>query len=125
MLQGTFSGMQESVIICMGGGHEHGPDEVVDRCELECTHHDDWATTPTSDQHKDDCGCTDIEVALITLLSTSRCADNVFYIAPPTVIATLNYHTVHTNRANFNPTMKEDPGGKHRITLIRTTRLIV
>lgn len=124
-LQGAMGGMQENVIICMGGGHEHGPTEVVEHCDLECTHHNEWPTPETNDEHRDDCDCTDIELALITLISTPRGAGHDLYVVPPTVIAILIYEPMFVTLSDRKPYMRDDPGGKHRIALIRTTRLIV
>jgi hypothetical protein len=124
-LQGAMAGMQENVIICMGGGHEHGPTEVVEHCDLECTHHNEWPTPATNDEHRDDCDCADIELALITLISTPRNAGHDIHVAPPTAIAILKYEPTLVTLPHRKLNMKDDPGGKHRIALIRTTRLIV
>ena len=78
-LQGVFGGLQHSVSICLGGGHEHEIAEVAEHCELECTHHSSWPTPISSDIDIEDCACTDLELSLITLLSTPRDSyDDIF-----------------------------------------------
>ena len=68
-IQGVFGGLQESVSICLGGGHEHEVVEVVEHCEFECAHHSTWPTPITSNEDIDNCDCTDLELGLIVLLT--------------------------------------------------------
>ena len=70
--QAVFSGLQNSVSICLGGGHEHDVAEVVEHCDMECTHHSTWPTPIASIEDIDDCACTDIELSLISLVTNIR-----------------------------------------------------
>ena len=70
-LQGVFGSLQDSVSICLGGGHEHDVSEVIEQCALECSHTSEWVT-PITREDIVDCGCTDVELGLIVLLSTHR-----------------------------------------------------
>jgi hypothetical protein len=126
-LQGVFGSLQGSVLICLGGGHEHEQVEVVEHCDLECSHHSGLPAPTSSDEHLDDCGCTDIELGLIALLSTPRVADNDHYIVPPPpsmIVATRNDPTCTLLR-KLPTKARGDPGGLRRLAAIRSTRLVV
>ncbi|HCA38365.1 MAG: hypothetical protein QF781_01565 [Phycisphaerales bacterium] len=126
-LQGVFGSLQGSVIICLGGGHEHGPAEVIEHCELECSHHSDWPTQEIDEQHIDDCDCTDFELGLITLLTTPPSGDQDLDLAavPAPAIGVAQY--VHTTYSPRSPTQasRGDPSGQQRLACIRSTRLLV
>ena len=71
-VQAVFGGLQNSVSICLGGGHEHSVAEVVEHCDMECTHHGTWPTPIASIEDVNDCACTDLELSLISLLTNIR-----------------------------------------------------
>lgn len=71
-VQAVFGGLQDSVSICLGGGHEHEVAEVVEHCEMECSHHSEWPSPISETEDIEDCSCTDLELTLITLLSIPR-----------------------------------------------------
>ena len=71
-VQAVFGGLQNSVSICLGGGHEHSVAEVVEHCDMECTHHSTWPTPIASIEDVNDCACTDLELSLISLLTNIR-----------------------------------------------------
>ena len=141
-LQGMFGGLQDSVVICLGGGHVHETTEVVERCETECSdhshhahhshhshhsHQDEWpAPTPTDNDQGGGC-CTDIELALIVLLTNHRTTEkSITDFSPLPVIMPLT----QAAQENFSlreheSIFKEDPGGLHRLALIESTRLII
>ena len=126
-VQAVFGGLQNSVSICLGGGHEHEVTEVVEQCELECNHHSDWPTPISSSVDIDDCGCTDFEFGLITLLSTSRTHDNVFLCTILTIVAndfTLDTTTPLVWRGPPDNQI-DDFGMMNRIAVVRSTRLRV
>jgi hypothetical protein len=75
-VQAVFGGIQDTVSICLGGGHEHDVAEVVEHCEMECSHHSDWPSPISETEDIEDCACTDLELNLIALLSIPRNNDN-------------------------------------------------
>ena len=127
-VQAVFGGLQHSVSICLGGGHEHESTEIVEHCDMECSHHDQWATPIGNEVDFEDCACTDLELNLITLLSTPRNADDNF-IANPLVlnsVAILSaYQLEHLLRGP--PTnIGFDFGIKQQqLVSMRTTRLLL
>jgi hypothetical protein len=130
-LQGVFGSLQGSVIICLGGGHEHAPSEVVSHCDLACSHHSDWPTPAASDEHLDDCDCTDFELGLIVLLTTPRLADHDIVLGasalalalPPSDLLGV-VHVRGPPRAYWSDP-GGSPGGAERMAIIRSTRLLV
>jgi hypothetical protein len=127
-LQGVFGGLQHSVSICLGGGHEHEIAEVAEHCELECTHHSSWPTPISSDIDIEDCPCTDFELSLITLLSTPRNAADSFIALPSfdNVIAKIvELQPLYSLRGPpINPDLIF--GAKQQqLVVVRTTRLLL
>jgi hypothetical protein len=124
-LQGVFGGLQTSVSICLGGGHEHEVEEVVEQCALACSHSSDWAT-PITQEDIQDCSCTDLEFGLVVLLTTPRNTDlamKFVSLAPAIELLVDN----HAPRAWRGPPLlhDDDIGMMRRIAVIRTTRLRV
>lgn len=124
-LQGVFGGLQNSVSICLGGGHEHEVEEVVEQCGLACNHASDWVT-PISNEDIQDCSCTDLEFGLVLLLTTPRDNDlamTLVSFAPEVELSVNN----HASRAWRGPPLlyDDDIGMMRRIAVIRTTRLRV
>ena len=124
-IQGVFGGLQESVSICLGGGHEHEVAEVVEHCEFECAHHSTWPTPITSNTDIENCDCTDLELGLIVLLTIPRTQDNAIIISP-TLLSVIPFveQTISTSWRG-PPLLDDDLGMMHRIAVIRSTRLRV
>ena len=125
-VQAVFGGLQNSVSICLGGGHEHEVAAVIEHCELECSHHSDWVTPRANEEHLGNCECTDLEFGLIVLLTTPRGHDAsvMFALAPFTFKAFVDLSTSQSWRGPPQSN-DDDIGMMHRITVIRTTRLRV
>jgi len=125
VFQGVFGGLNESVSICLGGGHEHEVAEVVEHCAFECSHHDDWVTSSTYEEHIGNCDCTDVELGLIVLLTTLRAHDSVNVFTPS--IFTFKPIATQVNSQTWQgpPRDDDDLGMMHRIAVIRSTRLRV
>ena len=125
-IQGVFGGLQDSVSICLGGGHEHEVEEVVEQCTLACSHTSDWATPSTSEDIQD-CSCTDLEFGLVVLLTTPR--DNALdlqFVSLAPVAFEFSFDT-HAPRALRGPPIIHDDDIEmmRRIAVIRSTRLRV
>lgn len=124
-IQGVFGGLQESVSICLGGGHEHEVAAVVEHCEFECAHHSTWPTPITSSEDIDNCDCTDLELGLIVLLTTPRAQDSVMLLTP--ALLTIECFADQTDLRTWRgpPQFDDDFGMMRHITVIRSTRLRV
>lgn len=124
--QGVFGGLKESVSICLGGGHEHEVAEVVEQCALECSHTSEWVT-PVSSEDIQNCGCTDLDLGLVLLLSTPRAKDRVLELVSDSSFEfefSVDAATLQAWRGP--PTIHDDDiGMMHRIAVIRSTRLRV
>ncbi len=144
-LQGMFGGLRDSVVICLGGGHVHESTEVVEQCETECSghsHHDHHAhhthhthhthrnegpaPTPTDGDQGGGC-CTDIELPLVVLLTNQRTSENDIADFPPlpTIMTLTQAAQENFSLREHEAIFKEDPGGLHRLALIKSTRLII
>jgi hypothetical protein len=121
-VQAAFGGLQDTVSICLGGGHEHEVEEVVEHCEIECNHHSDWPTPVSTTQDIEDCECTDLELSLIMLLWVPRENDE---ISPP-VVALFPLSTVIVPESEYPSNIIESPPRvRHQLILVRTTRLLI
>ena len=72
------------VVVCLGGGHEHGPADI-DHCQSACSHSGSFPIPFPADDHDDDCGCTDVELdvpELPTLPRIHQVALGVVTVAP-------------------------------------------
>ncbi|MBC8203523.1 MAG: hypothetical protein H8E91_06810 [Planctomycetes bacterium] len=128
-LQGVFGGLQNSVSICLGGGHEHHEyesAEVIEHCEMECSHHNQWPSPIASDVDIDDCECTDLELSLITLLSTPRNSDD------GTIVAWAYEHFTATTEMQSRCALWVPPDAEftlgikeQQLVVLRTTRLLL
>ncbi len=125
-IQGVFGGLQNTVSVCLGGGHEHEVKEVVEQCELSCNHTSEWVN-PISSEHIQDCECTDLEFGLVVLLTTPRENDHTMRflsLAPNAIELSVDNHTPRAWRGP--PLLQDDDIGMlRRIAVIRTTRLRV
>ena len=124
-IQGVFGGLQESVSICLGGGHEHAIAAVVEHCEFECAHHSTWPTPITSNEDIDNCDCTDLELGLIVLLTTPRAQDNFMFYAPASLCFESFADQAHSQTWRGPPQFEDDFGMMRHIDLILSTRLRV
>ncbi len=59
------------VVICLDGGHEHGPAET-DHCESVFSHSGTLPIPFPADDHDDDCGCTDVKLDVPELPTLPR-----------------------------------------------------
>ncbi len=123
-VQAVFGGLQDTVSICLGGGHEHDVAEVVEHCEMECSHHSEWPSPISEDEESHDCECTDLELALIALLSVPRDSDEPTYstlhfLPTPEPLATVQTITVCANQ------FVEPPPERQQLHIVRLTRLLV
>ncbi|MDP7009703.1 MAG: hypothetical protein QGI78_09055 [Phycisphaerales bacterium] len=129
-LQAVFGGLQHSVSICLGGGHDHHAHEQIEEtehCELECSHHDRWATPIEHDEDVADCECTDVEFGLVTLHATLR---KITQCPIPAPLALLDIET-RLNRQNVllrGPPKLQPfyiPAKQHQLVVVRTTRFLI
>jgi hypothetical protein len=127
-VQAIFGGLRSTVSICLGGGHEHEVAEVVEQCEFECSHHSTFPS-PVTEVDIENCDCTDLELDLITLLSTPRTADDDTFVA-------LQLHPVVSIKCTVEnqllrvwrgpPQLHSDsPAKRLQLVVVRTTRLLV
>ena len=124
-IQGVFGGLQDSVSICLGGGHEHEVAAVVEHCEFECTHYSTWPTPITSSEDIENCDCTDLELGLIILLTTPRVQDSgmLFTSALFTIVPFIEQ--IDSQSWRGPPQRDDNLGMMQRIAVIRSTRLRV
>ena len=127
-IQAVFSGLQNSVSICLGGGHEHGVAEVVEHCDMECTHHSTWPTPIASVEDIDGCACTDLELNLISLLTNIRNTHECNLISP-----SFEYNFVYLFDAQLQCALRgppetstfDIPAKRQQLVALRSTRLLL
>lgn len=56
------------LVLCLGGGHHHAPTES-EHCENVCQHDGSLLGPIPANSQEDGCGCTDIELSLVDLVS--------------------------------------------------------
>jgi len=61
-------------VLCLGGGHHHASGEV-EHCESACSHGASWLQPVPAEEPEQGCGCTDVELSLIELVTQPRGAD--------------------------------------------------
>ncbi len=123
-VQAVFGGLQDSVSICLGGGHEHDVAEVVEHCEMECSHHSEWPTPLSEGDDIDDCECTDVELTLVTLLSVPRDSDD----APCNSLSFLptpDARAIVQTKVMDNSKFVDPPPERQQLQIVRITRLLV
>lgn len=126
LVQGVFGGLQNSVSICLGGGHTHEVAEDVEHCMLECSHHGEWPIPITNSEDIDDCKCTDLEFGLITLLTSLRSGDDVPIITETTSTYTTLCLMEGQDQVSWRgppSNTDNDPAKQHRLLVVRSTRL--
>lgn len=127
-VQAVFGSLQNTVSICLGGGHEHAVTEVVEQCEFECSHHSAFPT-PVSEVDIENCDCTDLELVLITLLSIPRTSDDDTIVdlqlhPVVSIECTVENQPLHVLRGP--PQLQGDtPAKRLQLDAVRTTRLLV
>ncbi|MBC8522485.1 hypothetical protein H8D29_01010 [PVC group bacterium] len=127
-VQAVFGGLQNSVSICLGGGHEHEVAEVVEHCEMECSHSSQWATPIVDSEDFNDCQCTDLELNLITLLSTLRNADEgiITLSAFENLTSSLSEGKLQTSlRGPPEYSSFDIPAKRQQLVVVRTTRFLL
>ena len=124
-VQAVFGGLQNTVSICLGGGHQHAVEAVTEHCEFECSHHNGWITPTTDEEHLRNCDCTDLEFGLIVLLTTPRAQDNFMFYAPASLCFESFADQAHSQTWRGPPQFEDDFGMMRHIDLIRSTRLRV
>ncbi len=126
-VQAVFGGLQDSVSICLGGGHEHEVAEVAKQCEMECNHHSEWPTPISNTEDIEDCACTDLEFALINLLYVPRDTDEtpalafVFLSSTPDIVASPSDSYWHA-LVDYPP---GEPAEGQQLFVVRITRLLI
>jgi hypothetical protein len=127
-VQAVFGGLQNSVSICLGGGHEHNVAEVIEQCGKECSHQSTWPTPITSDEDIDGCACIDLELSLISLLTNIRNAHD-YDLAPLFteyyVAASLDSQHLCTLRWPPDISTFDTPPKRQQLVVVRTTRLLL
>jgi hypothetical protein len=137
LVQTVFGGLQDSVIICLGGGHSHdqevaSPTTSAPCCE-GCEHNDQWPATAVETSHQD-CGCTDIELTLVELRSTTRTLNNptkpIDAEAAPRspIVAMCTVANGHRGLPILQPRMSLHRAhcvGTLRLAIVRSTRLLL
>ena len=127
-VQAVFGVLQDSVSICLGGGHKHEVAEVVEQCEMECRHHSEWPTPISNTEDIDDCSCTDFKFALINLLSVPRDTDEtpslefVFLPSSTPISVVCPSDSTWQTLVDYPP---GEPGERRQLFVVRTTRLII
>ncbi|MBI69915.1 MAG: hypothetical protein CMJ38_07970 [Phycisphaerae bacterium] len=128
-IQVIFGGLNERVSICLGGGHVHETEEMVDHCGFECSHHDDlFAPSHTDDQkehdeHIDHCDCTDLELGLIALITTLRVEESIDDLELQAVGVSFFEHQLFSHHNNSPPRCDVDIGKQQAVATIRTVCL--
>ncbi len=124
-----MGGLRGSVALCLGGGHEHAPEEVVTECTLVCSHESEWpapAPIPPG-EHDGGCGCIDIDLASVDFLTTLQPAFEgatvlALSAAAPNIGEALS---AGPSWRGPPPECDRDHRGAHRLALVRSTRLII
>ena len=130
MLQSVFAGLQGSIVICLGGVHEHEQVAATEQCEWGCSHHDELVTPSFDEEHIANCDCTDIELGLVTLLRTTRGVDHDLQVAlaAPVEIGSIQHDDLKATSALMRGPpgiVDDDPGIRHRLDVVRMTRLLI
>jgi hypothetical protein len=111
--------------ICLGDGDQHGPDEVIEHCEHTCSHETEWPAPLPADDHDDGCGCTDLDLAIGTLVASVRHDDPK--LPAPAALAILfglaDEFAIGPFRDRPPGVLTFDPGGARRLIVVRSTRL--
>ena len=114
-------------VVCLGGGHEHPEQSLVQDCELDCSHTSTGTPlpTPVGEKHSD-CGCVDIDLSFSEFLNNFHRVENPItpgFVFAPSDFASIGYCDI----IRVLPTTSYwfDPGGSQRVTHLSTVRLRV
>lgn len=125
-VQSLFGGT--GVVVCLGGGHEHGPAEI-DHCESVCSHDSSWPIPLPAGDHDDDCGCEDLELQvseLPTLPRTDFAAPDVVVVAHA---ASWGIIVADAGLGRRGPPLRPppwfDPSGEQRLKLVSSVVLTI
>jgi hypothetical protein len=125
-VQAVFGGLQNTISICLGGGHEHDVAEEIEHCSMECSHHSSWPSPIAEVEDIDNCDCTDLELTLITLLSVPRDDDNTasltldfLFLSTPIVSIDAPCNTAWLAVVDYPPVPRQ------QLVVVRTTRLLL
>lgn len=133
-LHALFGWGQGATAICLGGGHGHGHDdhdhpcEQATACEHTCDHDAGFATPVAVDNHEDECGCTDITLTFVGQLATARSATDKVAIAGAAPLAVCDIvveASTDIRRRGPPGRWADDPATRHRLAVLRATRLNV
>lgn len=114
-------------VVCLGGGHEHPEQSLVQDCELDCSHTSTGTPlpTPVGEKHSD-CGCVDIDFSVSEFLNNFHRVENP--TTPGFILTTSDFTSIrYCDTIRVLPTTPNwfDPGGSQRVTLLSTVRLLV
>jgi hypothetical protein len=122
----SVAGMPAGVIVCLGGGHaehDHEPAPCASSCEHEPVYallHTGW---PERDHH---CGCVDIELATHETLPAPQNESSAgAHVCPVGSSAIPPMVSLASCGPRAPPAAWDDPGGRDRLRLVRSTRLII
>lgn len=85
LIHTLFGGSGGMAVLCLGGGHEHGPTEI-EHCESACIHGSWWLQPAPPGEHAHECACADVELRLAELLTLPRGDDECKFL--PAVVST-------------------------------------
>lgn len=114
-------------VVCLGGGHEHPDQSLVQNCELDCSHASTGIPlpTPVGEKHSD-CGCVDIDFSVSEFLNNFHRVENP--TTPGFILTTSDFTSIrYCDIIRVLPTTRYwfDPGGSQRVTQLSTVRLLV
>lgn len=116
-------------VLCLGGGHEHGPAES-EHCESACAHSDDWPMPSIPVADEEHCDCTDIAIATADLLVLPR-VDDATVVSPLRVMALPVDWMPSLADAGVGPRGPPrspswfDPRGEQRLAVLSSFRLLI
>lgn len=127
--QAPFGGIPGVSAICLGTGASATSDQDAG-CESACSHADRAPTPSTDHDHRDGCGCVDIELTLAQLFWTPKQDDRPAESSPPVTPVVFGETRVRRDGplALRRPTSRGGDPGLHldgRARVVRSTRLII
>jgi hypothetical protein len=116
--------------VCLGGGHVHEVDDeaaVDSGCEIACQHDLGFPVPLPVEKQADNCGCTDIEIAAIDLLTAVRHgADWPAALAPAPVCEWLTPPLGFDSSLRGPPfAIESNPGMRQQLGVVQNTRLLL
>lgn len=123
----VFGGSGGMVILCLGGGHQHISVEA-EHCESECSHDTWWPFPAPAGGHEHDCVCTDVELAILELLTLPRSDDGGKVLQAIVISPAWGLVIAEAGLGRRGPPMPPpwfDPGGAHRLAILSSIRLII